>query len=51
MLMAQEVGIATVPFGLVKLKSGEISYITRRIDRDDRGKKLQWKICVNYPKD
>ena len=40
MLMAQEVGITTVPFGLVRLKSGELSYITRRIDRDDRGKKI-----------
>lgn len=40
MLMAQEVGIEAVPFGLIRLKSGELSYITRRIDRDEGGNKI-----------
>jgi len=39
MLMAQAAGIETVPFGLIHLASGELAYITRRIDRDDLGNK------------
>lgn len=33
MLLAQACGIATVPFLLVPMKSGELAYLTRRIDR------------------
>lgn len=40
MLMANKLGIDTVPFGLIKFKSGELSYITRRIDRPSTGGKL-----------
>jgi serine/threonine-protein kinase HipA len=32
--------IHTVPHGLIHLKSGELAYITRRIDRSPRGEKL-----------
>jgi serine/threonine-protein kinase HipA len=33
MLLAQACGIATVPFLLIPMKSGELAYLTRRIDR------------------
>lgn len=33
--------IETVPHGLIPLKSGELAYITKRIDRDKKGFKLQ----------
>ena len=39
MLMAQTAGIETVPFGLIKLASGERAFITKRIDRDEKGNK------------
>ncbi|MEX1212353.1 MAG: HipA domain-containing protein [Balneolaceae bacterium] len=39
MLMAQSAGIEVVPFGLIPLASGELSYITRRVDRDRERKK------------
>jgi len=38
--MADELGIETVPYGLVHLKSGELAFVTRRIDRRDDGTKL-----------
>lgn len=40
MLMAQACGIATVPFLLIPFKGGELGYLTRRIDRNDRGEKF-----------
>ena len=39
MLMAQQFGIPTVPASLIRLKSGELSYITKRIDRLASGEK------------
>jgi len=39
MHLARFFKIETVPHGLIPLKSGELAYITRRIDRDKRGKK------------
>jgi serine/threonine-protein kinase HipA len=39
MLLAKSSGIETVPSGLVRLKSGELSYVTRRIDRGENGEK------------
>lgn len=33
-------GIETVPYGLIHLGSGELAYITKRIDRDDQGNKF-----------
>jgi serine/threonine-protein kinase HipA len=40
MMMAGEAGIETVPYGLIHLASGELAYITKRIDRDDKGNKF-----------
>jgi serine/threonine-protein kinase HipA len=39
MHMAEACGISVVPHGLVRLRSGEHAYITRRIDRTRRGAK------------
>lgn len=41
MHMASFFKIETVPHGLIPLKSGELAYITKRIDRDKNGFKLQ----------
>lgn len=40
MLLAETAGIETVPCGLIHLGSGELAYITKRIDRDDQGNKF-----------
>ncbi|HEY9222065.1 MAG TPA: HipA domain-containing protein [Lutibacter sp.] len=40
MRLAALLKIKTVPSSLIKLKSGELSYITKRIDRTDDGKKI-----------
>ena len=40
MKMAEICGITTVMSSLIRLKSGELSYITKRIDRDDNGNKI-----------
>jgi serine/threonine-protein kinase HipA len=40
MRMAESFGIEVVPSSLIRLQSGELSYITRRIDRDDNGGKI-----------
>ena len=40
MMMAEAAGIETVPYGLINLASGELAYITKRIDRDDQGNKF-----------
>lgn len=40
MMMADEAGIETVPYGLIHLASGELAYITKRIDRDEQGSKF-----------
>lgn len=40
MHLAKLCGIKTVPFALICLKSGELAYITRRIDRTSSGKTL-----------
>ena len=39
MRIAESFGIQTVPSSLIRLQSGELSYITKRIDRGDKGKK------------
>ncbi|MEX0685835.1 MAG: HipA domain-containing protein [Balneolales bacterium] len=38
--LAAAAGIDTVPFGLIRLLSGELSFISRRIDRGADGKKI-----------
>lgn len=40
MRIAESFGIRVVPSSLIKLKSGELGYITRRIDRTDNGEKI-----------
>jgi len=40
MMLAEAAGLETVPYGLIHLASGELAYITRRIDRDDLGHKF-----------
>ncbi|MCO5231542.1 MAG: HipA domain-containing protein [Chitinophagales bacterium] len=40
MKMAGICGISTVPSSLIRLKSGELSYITKRIDREENGAKV-----------
>ena len=40
MMLAEAAGLETVPNGLIHLASGELAYITRRIDRDDQGHKF-----------
>ncbi len=41
MKMASAAGIRTVPFSLIPLKTGELCYITERIDRLKDGSKIQ----------
>jgi serine/threonine-protein kinase HipA len=45
MHMASAAGIKTALHGLIKLKSGELAYVTRRFDRAKHGKKTS-KIAV-----
>jgi len=40
MRMAEAFGIRVVPSSLIRLKTGEIAYITKRIDRTDSGEKI-----------
>jgi len=40
MRMAELCGIPAVPSSLMRLKSGELSYITKRIDRTETGEKI-----------
>lgn len=40
MRISESFGIQTVPSSLIKLKSGELSYITKRIDRTEDGQKI-----------
>lgn len=45
MLLAQNCGIKTVPHGLIRFKSGEFAYITKRIDRSKTGKLHMEDMC------
>lgn len=40
MRIAEEFGISVVPSSLIRLASGELSYITKRIDRKPNGDKI-----------
>lgn len=40
MRMAESFGIRVVPSSLIRLASGELSYITKRIDRTENGEKI-----------
>ncbi len=48
MLLTQACGIETVPFLLLPLKSGELAYITRRIDRNAQGKKFAMEDACQF---
>lgn len=40
MHMAERVGLETAKHGLIRLKSGELAYVTKRFDRPKKGKKI-----------
>jgi len=40
MRMAGSFGIPVVPSSLIRLSSGELSYLTKRVDRDESGEKI-----------
>ncbi len=40
MKIAESFGIKTVPSSLIRLQSGELSYITKRVDRTNQGEKI-----------
>lgn len=40
MRIAEAFGIQVVPSSLIRLKSGELSYVTKRIDRTEKGEKI-----------
>ena len=40
MRIAEAFGIRVVPSALIRLESGELSYITKRVDRTERGEKI-----------
>lgn len=48
MLLTQACGIETVPFLLLPLKSGELAYITRRIDRNAQGQKFAMEDACQF---
>lgn len=45
MHLAEIAGIKTVPHTLIRLKSGELSYLTKRIDRDGKKKFHMEDMC------
>ncbi len=48
MLLAQTCGIDTVPFLLIPLKDGHMAYLTRRIDRNERGEKFAMEDACQF---
>ena len=48
MLLAQACGIATVPFTLIPLKDGALSYLTRRIDRTAKTGKFPMEDACQF---
>ncbi len=45
MHLAEIAGISTVPHSLIRLKSGELAYITKRVDRDKKSKLHMEDMC------
>lgn len=45
MSLANVFGIETVPFSFIRLKSGELAYLTKRIDRTPKGKLAMEDFC------
>ncbi|WP_417858790.1 HipA domain-containing protein [Xanthomarina gelatinilytica] len=48
MLLSQACGIATVPFLLIPMKSGELAYLTRRIDRTAKDEKYPMEDACQF---
>ena len=48
MLLAKACGIATVPFLLIPMKSGELAYLTRRIDRTAKDEKYPMEDACQF---
>lgn len=48
MLLARACNIATVPFLLIPLKSGELAYLTKRIDRTSRAVKYAMEDACQF---
>ncbi|WP_236977357.1 HipA domain-containing protein [Membranihabitans maritimus] len=48
MLLAKACGIATVPFLLIPMKSGELAYLTRRIDRTAKNEKYAMEDACQF---
>src|SRR5690606_11215128 len=48
MLLAQACGVATVPFLLIPMKSGELAYLTRRIDRTVKDEKYPMEDACQF---
>jgi len=47
MHLAQISGIQTVPHTLIRLKSGELSYLTKNVLTEKENRNFIWRICVN----
>lgn len=48
MLLTKEAGIETVPFLLIPMKSGELAYLTKRIDRSPTDKKFAMEDACQF---
>lgn len=48
MFLAQSCGVETVPFLLIPMKSGELAYLTRRIDRKGKDKKYPMEDACQF---
>lgn len=48
MLLTKEAGIETVPFLLIPMKSGELAYLTKRIDRSATDKKFAMEDACQF---
>ncbi len=45
MHLAQQAGITTAPHSLIRLKSGSLAYLTKRLDRKKKGKLAMEDMC------
>lgn len=48
MLLTKEAGVETVPFLLIRLQSGELAYLTKRIDRSSANKKFAMEDACQF---
>lgn len=45
MHLAEDAGIRTVPHSLIRMRSGSLAYVTRRVDRTSKGKLAMEDMC------